>query len=162
MQSIQHAEGARNEKLQMSIRCNKQRLRIKFTERISVTGWSDPLSSKAEEDWRTLGELTVRFRICRKVQISQSYNNKSKSHLKNSVAWVRERTIPTELPPLVGEVSANFCLYRVPHGQLDGSLRPYLPLSRSEPLLFLQSSSSIALTRLSAPRSRLTTSQKIW
>jgi hypothetical protein len=27
---------------------------------------------------------------------------------KNTVAWVSERTIPTELPPLVGEVSANF------------------------------------------------------
>jgi hypothetical protein len=27
----------------------------------------------------------------------------------NSVAGVRERTIPTERPPLVGEVSANFC-----------------------------------------------------
>jgi hypothetical protein len=27
----------------------------------------------------------------------------------NSVALVRERTIPTELPPLFGEVSANFC-----------------------------------------------------
>jgi ABC-type anion transport system duplicated permease subunit len=26
-----------------------------------------------------------------------------------SVALVRERTIPTERPPLVGEVSANFC-----------------------------------------------------
>jgi hypothetical protein len=25
-----------------------------------------------------------------------------------SVAWVRERTIQTEQPPLVGEVSANF------------------------------------------------------
>jgi hypothetical protein len=30
-------------------------------------------------------------------------------HLKlNFVALVRERTIPTERPPLVGEVSANF------------------------------------------------------
>jgi hypothetical protein len=28
---------------------------------------------------------------------------------KNSVALVRERTIPTERPPLVDEVSANFC-----------------------------------------------------
>ena len=28
---------------------------------------------------------------------------------KNSVALVRERTLPTELPPPVGEVSANFC-----------------------------------------------------
>jgi hypothetical protein len=27
----------------------------------------------------------------------------------NSVAWVPERTIPTERPSLVGEVSANFC-----------------------------------------------------
>jgi len=29
--------------------------------------------------------------------------------LSNSVALVRERTIPTERPPPVGEVSANFC-----------------------------------------------------
>jgi len=29
--------------------------------------------------------------------------------LKNSVALVRTRTIPTERPPPVGEVSANFC-----------------------------------------------------
>jgi len=28
---------------------------------------------------------------------------------KNSVALIRERTIPTERPPPVGEVSANFC-----------------------------------------------------
>jgi hypothetical protein len=28
---------------------------------------------------------------------------------ENSVALVIERTIPTERPPLVGEVSANFC-----------------------------------------------------
>jgi hypothetical protein len=27
----------------------------------------------------------------------------------NSVILVRARTIPTELPPLVGEVRANFC-----------------------------------------------------
>jgi hypothetical protein len=27
----------------------------------------------------------------------------------NSEVWVRERTIPTKRPPLVGEVSANFC-----------------------------------------------------
>jgi hypothetical protein len=29
--------------------------------------------------------------------------------LYNSVALVRERNIPTERPPLGGEVSANFC-----------------------------------------------------
>jgi hypothetical protein len=27
----------------------------------------------------------------------------------NSVAVVRERTVPTERPPLVGQVSANLC-----------------------------------------------------
>jgi hypothetical protein len=29
--------------------------------------------------------------------------------ITNSMALVRERTIPTERPPTVGEVSANFC-----------------------------------------------------
>jgi hypothetical protein len=28
---------------------------------------------------------------------------------KNSVALVRERTIPAKLPPLIREISANFC-----------------------------------------------------
>jgi hypothetical protein len=78
------------------------------------------------------------------------------------VGWVRERTIPTERPPLVGEVSANFCEYRVPHGQRDGFPRPYSGFSRPEPLIFLPSSFSVVLTRLSGPSSRPTTSQKIW
>jgi hypothetical protein len=56
----------------------------------------------------------------------------------NSVASVRERTILAERPPLVGEVIANFCGYRVPRGQRDGSLQPYSWFSRQEPLLFYQ------------------------
>jgi hypothetical protein len=32
-----------------------------------------------------------------------------KLDVTNSVALVRERTVPTERPPLVGEVSGNFC-----------------------------------------------------
>jgi hypothetical protein len=43
----------------------------------------------------------------------------------------------------------------VPRGQRDGSLRLYSRLSRPDPLLFLPSSSSIVLTRLSGPRSGL-------
>jgi hypothetical protein len=43
----------------------------------------------------------------------------------NSVALVRERTIPTKRPPLVGKVSANFCgergvtwsVRRIPYGR---------------------------------------------
>jgi hypothetical protein len=81
---------------------------------------------------------------------------------KKKVTWVCEWTIPTEWPPLVGEVSANFCRQRVPRGQCDGSLRPYSRISRPELLHFLSSSSSSVLTRLSGPHSRPTTSQKIW
>jgi hypothetical protein len=36
-----------------------------------------------------------------------SSDNQTKKK-KNSVVWVRERTIPTERPPLVGEVSVTF------------------------------------------------------
>jgi hypothetical protein len=48
----------------------------------------------------------------------------------NSVALARERTIPTERPPLIGEVSANFGGYRVSHGRRNGSPRPKSRLSR--------------------------------
>jgi hypothetical protein len=37
------------------------------------------------------------------------------------MALVRERTIPAERPPLVGEVSANFCDRGVSHDQFGGS-----------------------------------------
>jgi hypothetical protein len=76
---------------------------------------------------------------------------------KNSMVCVLERTIPTERPPLVGEVSANFCGERVPHGQDDGALRPYSRFSRQEPLLFYQVAPQLSSTRLSGPRSRPTT-----
>jgi hypothetical protein len=39
--------------------------------------------------------------------------------LTYSVALVRKRTIPIERPPLVGEISANFCGWSVPRGQRD-------------------------------------------
>jgi hypothetical protein len=61
----------------------------------------------------------------------------------NSVASVRVRTVSTERPPLVGVVGANFCGWRVKHGQRDGSLRMYSGLSRPELLLSLSSSSSV-------------------
>jgi hypothetical protein len=44
----------------------------------------------------------------------------------NSVALVRERTIPTERPPPVGEVSANFSGRGVSRGQRNGSPRPLI------------------------------------
>jgi hypothetical protein len=75
---------------------------------------------------------------------------------------VREQTIPAQRAPLVGEVSANFCGKRVLRGQCNGSPWPYSRIPRLELLLFLPSSSSIVLTRLSGPRSQTTTFQKIW
>jgi hypothetical protein len=66
------------------------------------------------------------------------HGTKQKTNKTNSMVWVRERTIPTERPPLVGEVTANFCGQRVPRGQRDGFLWPYSRLSRQEPLLFYQ------------------------
>jgi hypothetical protein len=66
----------------------------------------------------------------------------------NSVAPGRKRTISTERPSLVGEVSVNFWGYTVSRGQRDGSLWLYSRLSRSEKLLPLLSSSSVVLTRL--------------
>jgi hypothetical protein len=45
----------------------------------------------------------------------------------------------------------------VPRGQRDGSLRPYSRVFQTGAATFLSSSSSVVLTRLSAPRSRPTT-----
>jgi hypothetical protein len=56
---------------------------------------------------------------------------------------VRERTIPIERPPLVGEVIANLCGQKVPRGQRDGFLRPYSRFSRQEPLLSYQVASQL-------------------
>ena len=90
-----------------------------------------------------------------------SANNSASVKTKlNSVALVRERTIPTERPPPVGEVSANFCGQR---GVALSAQRVKLCFLDLEPLLFYSSSSSIdlrRLTRLSRPRSRPTTTQK--
>jgi hypothetical protein len=81
----------------------------------------------------------------------------------DSLALVREWTMPTERPPLVGEVSGSFFAYiEVSRIERAGHLHLYSRLSRPEPLLFLSSSSSVVLTRLSGPRSRSTASQKIW
>jgi hypothetical protein len=89
------------------------------------------------------------------MQSDEENVNDPASNLNNthSVALVCERTTPTEQLLLVGKDSANFCGKWVSRGQMD----PYghiISFSSPEPLLFLPSSSSIVLTRLSGPRSR--------
>jgi hypothetical protein len=82
---------------------------------------------------------------------------------KNSVAWVRERTMSTERPSLAGEVSANIFADRwrrvVSVTDSYGRILGFLDQSR---YFFLLSSSSVVLTRLSEPRSQTTTSVTIW
>jgi hypothetical protein len=43
------------------------------------------------------------------VALEKDIGESTKKLKLNAVASVRERTIPTERPPLVGEVSDNFC-----------------------------------------------------
>ena len=81
----------------------------------------------------------------------------------NSVALVRERTIPTERPPPVGEGSANFSRQRGVTWSAQRLPRPLISVFQTgAATFFYPSSSSIDLTRLSGPRSRPPTTQKIW
>jgi hypothetical protein len=118
--------------------------------------WQHSLLPLLRTWYRTELYYFVHKRYCCVVSWTGKVRSEFSCPKLNSVAWVRERTIPTELPPLVGEVIANFCGSRVPRGQRDGSLRPYSRfLDRSR--YFSISSSSVVLTRLSGPRFRPTT-----
>jgi hypothetical protein len=50
-----------------------------------------------------------------------SYTSITQTRL-DSMVWVGERTIPTEPPPLVGEVIANFLL-------IEGGHRDWIPMA---------------------------------
>jgi hypothetical protein len=50
------------------------------------------------------------FEFCSVELLEHHHHHYYYYYFKNSVAWVREWTIPTEQPPLVGEVNANFCV----------------------------------------------------
>jgi hypothetical protein len=80
-----------------------------------------------------------------------------KAKKKTSMVWVRERTIPTERPPLVGNVIANFL--RIEGATWSAWRIPTAVFSvfYTGAATFLSSSSSVVLTRLSGPRSRPTT-----
>jgi hypothetical protein len=43
------------------------------------------------------------------VEYKHNKQTNKQTNKTNSMVWVRERTIPTERPSLVGEVIANFC-----------------------------------------------------
>jgi hypothetical protein len=80
--------------------------------------------------WYVLPKLRFTYGTRRHIPEDGNIHNYRCENLKsyklklNSIAWVRERTIPTERLPIVGKVSANFWGLRVPRGQRDGSLEP--------------------------------------
>jgi len=51
----------------------------------------------------------VKYLVCATPDLVIPLSLQSRVTPKNSVALVRKRTIPTERPSPVGEVSANFC-----------------------------------------------------
>jgi hypothetical protein len=82
--------------------------------------WNTSISIRPQREHLTSSFLKINY-----LSISTGATKKI-----NSVASVRELTLPTERPPLVGEVSANFFGQKVPRGQHDWSLQPYSRLSR--------------------------------
>jgi hypothetical protein len=78
---------------------------------------------------RTLSErLECKWRESQAIH-THSLSSSMSRRAERMVTKVCERIIPTERPPLAGEVSANFCGKRVSRGQHDGSLRPYSRIS---------------------------------
>jgi hypothetical protein len=95
---------------------------------------------------------------------SQSLNSRTSNmnppHQKLKLCGLSPRANYTDRAN--SRLSAKLVDRVVSRGQCQGSPRPYSRLSRPEPLLYLPSSSSIVLMRLSGHRLRATTSQKIW
>jgi hypothetical protein len=87
------------------------------------------------------------------------HNLKQRHYIKGKQKVVRGLSLRANYTDRA-KLMPTFADREVPRGQRHGSLQPCSRLSRLEPLLFLPSSSSIVLTRLSGPRSRPINSKK--
>jgi hypothetical protein len=67
----------------------------------SYSVWPNRISRSLSPDLKTETESSLR-------NVAFQTKHRMMDNVQNMV-WVRERTIPTERPPLVGEVIANFC-----------------------------------------------------
>jgi hypothetical protein len=87
--------------------CKPLRSNAELIERLSPAN----RDANPEAEGSTALKTFTRHGRMGRLEMHSVWNNKVIKVIKklNSVAWVRERTIPTERPPLVGEVSANFC-----------------------------------------------------
>ena len=66
-------------------------------------------ADRIQRCWFICWRYIVSVEVCRRVIIKWRIRTWRLRTKLNSVALVRERTIPTERPPPVGEGSANFC-----------------------------------------------------
>jgi hypothetical protein len=108
-----------------------------------------------------IGIYSVLFAICRmpeELVAMTDETTKTKPPWRESASELYRPSDPRLSAKLVSILAHRGCHVV----SVTDPLRPYSRFSRPEPLLFLPSSSSIVLTRLSGPRSRPTTSQKIW
>ena len=78
---------------------------LPFTDR--TTGSTERADSYLRSYAKLLQKFTARKAI--EIPFSDLLVSLNGIEIKNSVALVRERTILTERPPPVGEVSAKFC-----------------------------------------------------
>jgi hypothetical protein len=78
---------------------------------------------REQVDLAVMLNTSIRERIGSYLDQDTGYTQKQK---KNSGALVLQQTIPSERPPLVGEVSANFSGQRVSRGQRNESPRPLI------------------------------------
>jgi hypothetical protein len=86
----------------------------------------------------------------------------SRESSSNSATLVRERTVWTERPPLVGEVSASFSGYRDAAWSVQQIPSALITVFQTGDVTFSFNGSSVVVTSLSGPRSRSATAQKIW
>jgi hypothetical protein len=101
---------------------SRVRLRVHWSVTSTGSGADDIeyTASSIVACWAVLTQLFPANALIKSVTIKQT----------NSMALVRKRSIPTERPQLVGEVSANICGYKVSRGQRNGFPRPYSRFSR--------------------------------
>jgi hypothetical protein len=79
-------------------------LRLPFSVEIAGTG-----THAVAPGAPSAGRSTVyRGTVCQAAEIRALTSQTFERTPKDSVAWVRERTIPTERPPFVGEVGTIF------------------------------------------------------
>jgi hypothetical protein len=90
------------------IKCRLRGCQVRHTQAcVASHKCSTGESSFSECSFSSVHEIIVQYTAWK--DRIRSHKVKLKKKKLNSMVWVRERTIPTERPPLVGEISASRC-----------------------------------------------------